>query len=71
MVFTKKISVIMENTMTYNKCICQKCESHFATMINDYSEIAKEACPKCGERKLKISEPLSFSEMSRLFSGGG
>lgn len=57
--------------MSYNRCICQKCGSNFATMIDNNLELEKEACPKCGEKQLKISEPLSFSEISSLFYGGG
>jgi Zn finger protein HypA/HybF involved in hydrogenase expression len=57
--------------MSYNKCICKKCESQYATMIDNEQELQNEPCPKCGEKKLKISDPLSFSEMSSLFYGGG
>lgn len=57
--------------MSYNRCICQKCGSQFATALDDDIELQKEACPKCGEKQLKLSGALSFSEMSSLFSGGG
>jgi len=57
--------------MSYNRCKCQKCGSEFATALNDELELQKEACPKCGEKQLKLSGALSFSEMSSLFSGGG
>lgn len=57
--------------MSYNRCICQKCGSQFATVLADDVELQKEACPKCGEKQLKLSGALSFSEMSSLFSGGG
>ena len=57
--------------MSYNRCICQKCGSQFATVLDDDLELQKETCPKCGERQLKLSGALSFAEMSSLFSGGG
>ncbi len=57
--------------MSYNKCECQKCGSQFATVLSDELELQKEACPKCGERQLKLLGPLTFAETSSLFSGGG
>jgi DNA-directed RNA polymerase subunit RPC12/RpoP len=57
--------------MSYNRCICQKCGSQFATVLDDDIELQKERCPKCGENQLKLFGPLSFSEVSGLFSGGG
>ncbi len=57
--------------MTYNKCICQKCGSQYATVLNRETELAKEACPKCGEKQLKLAGALSMAETSSLFSGGG
>jgi DNA-directed RNA polymerase subunit RPC12/RpoP len=57
--------------MSYNRCKCQKCGREFATLLDDDLELQKEACPKCGEKELKLSGTLSFSEMSSLFSGGG
>jgi DNA-directed RNA polymerase subunit RPC12/RpoP len=57
--------------MPYNRCICQKCGSQFATVLDDEVELQKEACPKCGEKQLKLIGPLSYSEVSGLFSGGG
>ncbi len=57
--------------MSYNRCVCQKCGSQFATVLSDDVELQKEACPKCGEKQLKLSGALSFSEISSLFSGGG
>jgi predicted nucleic acid-binding Zn-ribbon protein len=56
--------------MSYNKCICQKCGSVFASMIDSEEDIKKEACPNCGEKKLSITGPLSFDELSSLFQGG-
>jgi rRNA maturation protein Nop10 len=60
-----------EYTMSYNRCICQKCGSQFATVLANDGELMNEACPKCGEKELKLSGALSFSEISSLFSGGG
>lgn len=57
--------------MSYNRCICQKCGSNFATMINNDAELQKEKCPGCGERKLKISGKLNHSELASQFSGSG
>jgi len=57
--------------MSYNRCICQKCGSNYATMINSDAELQKEKCPSCGERKLKISGKLSHSELASQFSGSG
>ncbi len=57
--------------MSYNRCECQKCGSLFATMIDSDAEIQKETCPKCGEKKLKLTGPMSFSEISSLFYSGG
>jgi predicted nucleic acid-binding Zn-ribbon protein len=59
------------NTLTYNRCLCQKCGSHFATVINADEELQKESCPSCGEKKLKIVGPLSPEEISSLFYSGG
>lgn len=61
----------MQNgTMSYSKCACQNCGSQYATQINDEAELQKESCPKCGEKKLTITGPMSFSEISSLFGGG-
>ncbi len=57
--------------MSYNKVICAKCGSQYATAIHTEAELEKEACPKCGEKQLKLSGPLSQFEMNGLFSGGG
>jgi PHP family Zn ribbon phosphoesterase len=57
--------------VSYNRCICQKCGSQFATMINSDAELLKEKCPKCGEKQLKLQGGLSFAEISSLFGGGG
>ena len=57
--------------MSYNKCECKKCGSQYATQIRDEIELQKEACPKCGEKQLKLAGPLSFYETQGLFSGGG
>ena len=54
----------------YNRCICQKCGSHFATVLEKDAELEKEQCPKCGEKQLKLAGALSFSEVSGLFRGG-
>ena len=56
---------------TYNRCSCEKCGNHYATIINTDEELQKEACPSCGEKKLKLVGPLSAAEMSSMFSGGG
>jgi DNA-directed RNA polymerase subunit RPC12/RpoP len=56
--------------MSYNRCICQKCGSQFATMIKSDEELLKEACPKCGEKQLKLQGSLSFAEINSLFGGG-
>ncbi len=56
--------------MSYNKCVCQHCNSVFATMIETEEEIGKESCPSCGRKELTITEPLSFTELSSLFQGG-
>jgi DNA-directed RNA polymerase subunit RPC12/RpoP len=55
----------------YNRCVCQKCGSHFATILDNDTALQNEPCPKCGEKQLKLSGSLSFSEVSSLFSGGG
>jgi predicted nucleic acid-binding Zn-ribbon protein len=57
--------------VSYNRCICQKCGSQFATMINNDEELLREACPKCGEKQLKLQGTLSFAEINGLFGGGG
>ncbi len=57
--------------MSYNRCVCEKCGSHFATVLNDDIELQNEPCPKCGEKKLKLSGALSFAEVNSLFRGGG
>ncbi|MEW6109878.1 MAG: hypothetical protein AB1632_12035 [Nitrospirota bacterium] len=57
--------------MSYNRCICEKCGSQYATMIDNDIEIQKESCPNCGEKQLKLSGPLSFSEINSLFYSGG
>jgi predicted RNA-binding Zn-ribbon protein involved in translation (DUF1610 family) len=59
-----------EQNMSYNKCVCMKCNSQYATMIQTDDDIQKEACPQCGENQLSISGPMSVSEVSGLFSGG-
>jgi predicted nucleic acid-binding Zn-ribbon protein len=59
------------NTLTYNRCLCQKCGSNFATVISTDEELQKESCPGCGEKKLKIVGPLSPEEISSLFYSGG
>jgi DNA-directed RNA polymerase subunit RPC12/RpoP len=56
---------------TYNRCSCEKCGNHYATIINSDVELQKEACPNCSEKKLKLEGPLSAAEMSSMFSGGG
>lgn len=56
--------------MSYNRCVCGKCGSNFATVIQTDDELKKEACPSCGEKELTITAPLSFQEVSGLFSGG-
>lgn len=60
-----------ELIMSYTKCICQNCGRQYATMIEDDEELRKEACPHCGKRLLQLTAPLSFTEMSSLFFGGG
>ncbi len=57
--------------MAYNRCVCGKCGSNYATMINTDEELKKEACPNCGQKKLKLTGPMSYSEISSLFYGGG
>lgn len=57
--------------MSYNKVVCEKCGSQYATVISSEIELQKEACPKCGEKRLKLTGPLTFQESSSLFSGGG
>jgi hypothetical protein len=57
--------------MSYNKCICQKCGNQYATVIDKDEELQNEACPNCGEKELKLTGPMSVTEMSGLFSGGG
>lgn len=59
------------NNMSYNRCVCQKCGNNYATAINTDIELQKEACPNCGEKQLKITGALSFSEVNSLFYGGG
>jgi len=56
---------------TYNRCSCEKCGSNYATIINSAEELQKEACPSCGEKKMKLAGPLSAAEMNGMFSGGG
>ena len=46
-------------------------EAIFATVISSDTELQKEKCPSCGERRLKISGKLSHSELATQFSGGG
>jgi Zn finger protein HypA/HybF involved in hydrogenase expression len=69
---TATIVVVMnkEVEMSYNKCICQKCGSQYATIIKNDIEIQNEPCPKCGEKQLKLAGPLSFHESSGLYGGG-
>ncbi len=57
--------------MSYYRCICQKCGSNYASMIDNDIELQKESCPGCGEKQLKISEPLTSAEINKLFYGGG
>lgn len=57
--------------MSYNRCICQKCGNQYATVLVKHEDIEKEACPNCGESQLKLTGPLSVSEVNSLFSGGG
>ena len=59
------------DALTYNRCLCQKCGSQFATVISTDEELQKESCPGCGEKKLKIVGPLSPAEISSLFYSGG
>jgi ssDNA-binding Zn-finger/Zn-ribbon topoisomerase 1 len=40
-------------------------------MISKNEELLKEACPKCGEKQLKLQGALSFAEINSLFGGGG
>jgi len=57
--------------MSYNRCICQKCGSQYATVIDKDEDLQKEPCPSCGEKELKLTGPLSVPEVNSLFSGGG
>ncbi len=57
--------------MPYNKCMCQKCNSYYATTIDNDADLREEKCPNCGEGKLIMSGPLSFSEERSLFYSGG
>lgn len=57
--------------MSYSKCVCQKCNSQYATMISNEADLQKEKCPNCGAMQLRITGPMSFSEISSLFYGGG
>ena len=57
--------------MSYNRCLCQKCGNQYATVIDKDEVLQNEACPNCGEKQLKLTGPLSFTEMNSLFSGGG
>ena len=59
------------STLTYNRCSCQKCGSHYATVINTDEELLKESCPACGEKKLKIAGPLTPAEINSMFYSGG
>ena len=59
------------NSLTYNRCACQKCGSQYATVIKSEDELLKESCPGCGEKKLKIVGPLSPAEINSMFYGGG
>jgi NAD-dependent SIR2 family protein deacetylase len=63
--------IMITGAPKYNRCSCQKCGSHYATIINSDEELQKEACPSCNEKKLKLEGPLSAAEMSSMFSGGG
>ena len=40
-------------------------------MIDNDEDLQKESCPNCGEKQLKLIGPLSVSEVTSLFSGGG
>jgi predicted RNA-binding Zn-ribbon protein involved in translation (DUF1610 family) len=57
--------------MDYNRCVCQECGSHFATILDTDEALQSEPCPKCGKTMLRLSGALSFSEISSLFRGGG
>lgn len=57
--------------MSYNRCVCQKCGSNYATVVNSDVELQDEKCPSCGEKKLKLSGKLSHSELATQFSSGG
>lgn len=57
--------------MDYNRCICETCGSHFATVLDKDDDLQNEPCPKCGQKQLKLSGALSFSEINGLFRGGG
>ncbi|MBI5101160.1 MAG: hypothetical protein HZB33_04925 [Nitrospirae bacterium] len=57
--------------MAYNKCVCQKCGSNYATVAKTDKDIENEPCPKCGQKLLKITGAMNMNEMSSLFSGGG
>ena len=57
--------------MSYNKCVCQKCGSNYATVAKTDHDIQNEPCPKCGEKQLKLTGPMSLTETNSLFSGGG
>lgn len=56
--------------MSYNRCICAKCGSNFATVIQSDDELRKEPCPNCGQKQLSLTGPMSVQEVSGLFSGG-
>ena len=32
---------------------CQKCQSHFSTLVRNWKETGPVACPKCGSRETK------------------
>ncbi|HXX82161.1 MAG TPA: hypothetical protein VEI46_11470 [Thermodesulfovibrionales bacterium] len=59
------------NTMSYSKCICRKCGTQYATMLNNDAELQNEPCPKCGEKELRFSGPLGLNELRSTFGGGG
>jgi hypothetical protein len=39
----------------YNRCVCQVCGSHFATVLEKDDDLQSEPCPKCGAKQLKLA----------------